>query len=183
VQLQLESTTTSTFSEPQDILPLSNTQLLTRASAEHTFHLRMSSHPQDSVQTESLRSPETFWANQASRLHWHKPPTQILTETTKKLQSGNSHKHWEWFADGEISTCYNCVDRHVLAGNGDETAIIWDSPVTGTKTKTTYKELLKEVETFAGVLRDEGVKKGDVLLIYSKGSYLLIGYVGGESTG
>ncbi|PQE07558.1 AMP-binding enzyme protein [Rutstroemia sp. NJR-2017a BBW] len=126
----------------------------------------MSSRPQDSVQTESLRSPETFWANQASRLHWHKPPTQTLTETTKKLQSGTSHKHWEWFADGEISTCYNCVDRHVLAGNGDETAIIWDSPVTGTKTKTTYKELLKEVETFAGVLRDEGVKKGDVVLIY-----------------
>ncbi|PQE19453.1 AMP-binding enzyme protein [Rutstroemia sp. NJR-2017a WRK4] len=126
----------------------------------------MSSHPQDSVQTESLRSPETFWANQASHLHWHKPPTQTLTETTKKLRSGTSHKHWEWFADGEISTCYNCVDRHVLAGNGDETAIIWDSPVTGTKTKTTYKELLKEVETFAGVLRDEGVKKGDVVLIY-----------------
>ncbi|PQE26801.1 AMP-binding enzyme protein [Rutstroemia sp. NJR-2017a BVV2] len=120
-----------------------------------------------SVQTESLRSPETFWANQASRLHWHKPPTKTLTETTKKLRSGTSHKHWEWFADGEISTCYNCVDRHVLAGNGDETAIIWDSPVTGTKTKTTYKELLKEVETFAGVLRDEGVKKGDVVLIYS----------------
>jgi propionyl-CoA synthetase len=66
------------------------------------------------------------------------------------------------------------VDRHVLAGNGDETAIIWDSPVTGTKTKTTYEELLKEVETFAGVLRDEGVKKGDVVLIYSKkSSYLL----------
>ncbi|KAM3072423.1 hypothetical protein ACMFMG_009226 [Clarireedia jacksonii] len=126
----------------------------------------MSPHPQDSAQAESLDSPETFWATQASHLHWHKPPTQILTKTTKKLRSGTSHKHWEWFADGEISTCYNCVDRHVLAGNGDETAIIWDSPVTGTKTKTSYKELLREVETFAGVLRDEGVKKGDVVLIY-----------------
>lgn len=54
------------------------------------------------------------------------------------------------------------------AGNGDQTAIIFDSPVTGTKTKYTYKELLGEVETFAGVLREEGVKKGDVVLIYSK---------------
>ena len=56
----------------------------------------------------------------------------------------------------------------MLAGNGDQTAIIWDSPVTNTKEKYTYKRLLKEVETFAGVLRDEGVRKGDVVLIYSK---------------
>jgi long-subunit acyl-CoA synthetase (AMP-forming) len=54
----------------------------------------------------------------------------------------------------------------VEAGNGDQTAIIWDSPVTKSKRKITYKELLKEVETFAGVLREEGVKKGDVVLIY-----------------
>lgn len=54
------------------------------------------------------------------------------------------------------------------AGNGDQTAIIWDSPVTKTKEKITYKELLEEVETFAGVLREEGVKRGDVVLLYSK---------------
>ena len=56
------------------------------------------------------------------------------------------------------------------AGNGDQTSIIWDSPVTKTKEKYTYKQLLNEVETFAGVLREEGVKKGDVVLIYSKSS-------------
>ncbi len=60
------------------------------------------------------------------------------------------------------------MDRHVEAGNGDQTAVIWDSPVTKTKTKYTYRELLGEVETFAGVLREEGVKKGDVVLLYSK---------------
>lgn len=54
------------------------------------------------------------------------------------------------------------------AGNGDQTAIIWDSPVTNTKEKYTYKQLLNAVETFAGVLREEGVKKGDVVLIYSE---------------
>ncbi|KAF7939627.1 hypothetical protein BELL_0548g00030 [Botrytis elliptica] len=123
-------------------------------------------HPQDEVQSQSLSDPQSFWAKQASHLHWHKPPTQILTVKTKTLKSGTSHKHWEWFGDGEINTCYNCVDRHVLAGNGEETAIIWDSPVTGCKEKISYKNLLKEVEVFAGVLREEGVGKGDVVLVY-----------------
>ena len=123
---------------------------------------------QDQVQQHSLTDPESFWSQQASHLYWHKKPTQILNKTKKTLKSGTEHDHWEWFADGEISTCYNCVDRHVEAGNGNETAIIFDSPVTSTKTKYTYKELLREVEVFAGVLRDEGVKKGDVVLVYSK---------------
>ncbi|KUJ11952.1 propionate-CoA ligase-like protein [Mollisia scopiformis] len=126
----------------------------------------MPSHPQDEVQHHSLTDPSSFWAEQASHLSWHKKPSSTLTRTSKSLNSGVEHDHWEWFPDGEISTCYNCVDRHVEAGNGDQTAIIWDSPVTKTKRKITYKELLKEVETFAGVLREEGVKRGDVVLIY-----------------
>lgn len=128
----------------------------------------MPSNPQDKVQAHSISDPESFWAEQASHLHWHKKPSKILNKTTKSLKSGTKHDHWEWFADGEISTCYNCVDRHVDAGNGDQTAIIFDSPVTKTKTKYTYKQLLHEVEVFAGVLREEGVKKGDVVLVYSK---------------
>lgn len=127
----------------------------------------------DQVQHHALTNPDSFWSQQASHLHWHKKPSQILNKTTKTLKSGTIHDHWEWFADGEISTCYNCVDRHVEAGNGDQTAIIFDSPVTNTKTKYTYKELLREVEVFAGVLRDEGVKKGDVVLVYSKRSIVL----------
>jgi propionyl-CoA synthetase len=81
-------------------------------------------------------------------------------------KSNVSHEHWEWFADGEISTTYNCVDRHVANGNGERVAICWDSPVTSQKEQYTYKQLLQEVETLAGVLREEGVKKGDVVLIY-----------------
>ncbi|KAN0108268.1 AMP-binding enzyme [Hyaloscypha variabilis] len=126
----------------------------------------MSPHPQDEVQHHSLTNPESFWAEQASHLHWHKKPSSTLSITSKSLKSGIEHDHWEWFPDGEISTCYNCVDRHVEAGNGDNTAIIWDSPVTKIKQKFSYKQLQKEVETFAGVLREEGVKKGDVVLIY-----------------
>jgi propionyl-CoA synthetase len=128
----------------------------------------MSSHPQDEVQHHSLNDPESFWAEQASHLYWHKKPSSTLSITSKSLKSGIDHDHWEWFPDGEISTCYNCVDRHVEAGHGDHIAIIWDSPVTKTKQKFSYKQLQKEVETFAGVLREEGVKKGDVVLIYSE---------------
>ncbi|KAB8303142.1 hypothetical protein EYC80_004592 [Monilinia laxa] len=127
---------------------------------------KMPFYPQDEVQSQSLSDPQSFWAKQASYLHWHKPPTQILTEKTKTLKSGTEHKHWEWFGDGEISTCYNCVDRHVLAGNGEKTAIIWDSPVTSCKEKISYRELLREVEVFAGVLREEWVNRGDVVLVY-----------------
>jgi propionyl-CoA synthetase len=128
----------------------------------------MPSHPQDEVQHHSLNDPESFWAEQASHLSWHKKPSSTLARTKKSLKSGVAHEHWEWFPDGEISTCYNCVDRHVEAGNGDQTAIIFDSPVTNTKEKYTYKRLLTEVETFAGVLREEGVKRGDVVLMYSE---------------
>lgn len=127
----------------------------------------MSSHPQDEVQNNSLARSESFWADQASHLDWYKKPARALARTTKQLQHGITHDHWEWFPEGEISTCYNCVDRHVVAGNGDNVAIIWDSPVTGGKEKITYKRLLEEVETFASVLREEGVSKGDVVLIYS----------------
>lgn len=132
----------------------------------------MAPHPQDEVQQHSLTDPSSFWKAQADHLHWHKPPTSTLSKTVKSLKSGTKHDHWEWFPDGEISTCYNCVDRHVLAGRGEETAIIWDSPVTNTKEKYTYKRLLAEVELFAGVLREEGVKKGDVVLLYSRLSYI-----------
>lgn len=128
----------------------------------------MAPHPQDEAQEYSLRDPEAFWSHQAAQLSWHKKPSKILTKVKKSLKSGITHDHWEWFSDGEISTCYNCVDRHVDAGNGDKTAILWDSPVTKTKQKISYNQVKSEVEVLAGVLREEGVQKGDVVIIYSK---------------
>ncbi|KAI1192705.1 AMP-binding enzyme [Nemania serpens] len=126
----------------------------------------MTNYLQDKVQSHSLSEPEAFWSEQASHLHWHKPPTSTLTKTTKKLADGVEHPHWRWFDGGEISTCFNCVDRHVLAGRGDKPAIYWDSPVTGQKQTITYAQLLDEVETTAGALREEGIQKGDVVLVY-----------------
>ncbi|KAF2853701.1 acyl-CoA synthetase/AMP-acid ligase-like protein [Plenodomus tracheiphilus IPT5] len=124
-------------------------------------------HPQDAVQTTSLSSPQTFWQTQAQNLHWHTPPTTTLHTTTKHLHASNTtHPHWSWFPNGHISTTYNCLDRHIQSGNGSNTALHYDSPVTSSKETYTYTQLLSHVETLAGVLREEGVKKGDVVLIY-----------------
>jgi propionyl-CoA synthetase len=118
------------------------------------------------VHAASLKDPNEFWAHQAQQLTWTSTPTSAFRKATKKLKDGSSHDSWTWFPEGEISTSYNCIDRHVEAGNGDTTAIIWDSPVSGNKQKISYAELQQEVATLAGVLREEGVKKGDVVLIY-----------------
>ena len=139
-------------------------------------------HSQDEVQARSIHDPESFWAHQAEQLYWNKKPSRALARTTKNLSNGISHPSFTWFPDGEISTCYNCVDRHVINGNGDSTAIIWDSPVTECKEKYTYTQLLQEVETLAGILREEGVRKGDVVLVYSMGSCRMRVYASAETS-
>ena len=128
----------------------------------------MAPHPQDDVQAQSLRDPEVFWTHQAEQLHWHVKPSRASWRTTRRLKRGVSHPSFSWFPGGEISTSYNCIDRHANNGIGDSTAIIWDSPVSRSKELYTYNDLLAEVGTLAGVLREEGVKKGDVVLVYSK---------------
>lgn len=127
-------------------------------------------HPsvQDKVQSLSLSSPSQFWDTHARALHWHKPYTSVLQQETKTLEDGTTHPSWQWFPSGELSTTYNCVDRHVEAGRGGEVAIVWDSAVTGAKERITYERLLEEVEVLAGVMREEGVRRGDVVLIYSE---------------
>lgn len=126
-------------------------------------------HPQDTVHAHSLRDPESFWDRHARSLHWHTAPSCALRRSHKTLpRSGVRHEHWSWFPDGEISTTYNCVDRHVERGHGDNPAIVWESPVTGRRETYTYRQVLDEVEVLAGVLREEGVRKGDVVIIYSE---------------
>ena len=132
----------------------------------------MTPHLQDQVQANSLRDPEKFWGSQAQQLHWHKKPSRALARPTKKLSGGIDHPSFSWFPGGEISTSYNCINRHVKNGHGGSVAIIWDSPVTGSQEKYTYEQLLHEVETLAGVLREEGVRRGDVVLVYSTYVYL-----------
>ncbi|KAF2724367.1 acetyl-CoA synthetase-like protein [Polychaeton citri CBS 116435] len=126
----------------------------------------MAPHAQDVAYEASINDPSKFWTHQAEQLTWHKRPSQAFSKTKKTLPSGVTHDTWSWFPDGEISTSYNCVDRHVEAGNGDTTAIVWDSPVSGNKQKISYAELQEEVAVLAGVLREEGLGKGDTVLVY-----------------
>lgn len=124
------------------------------------------SHIQDEVHAASLTDPEKFWSYHASHVSWAKRPTSALRKGTKRLPSGISHPTWSWFPGGEINTCYNCVDRHVESGNGHHPAILWDSPVDERKERYTYSQLKEEVEIFAGVLKEAGLKKGDNVVVY-----------------
>lgn len=102
--------------------------------------------------------PEAFWMEQANAIDWITPPTKALFDDNAPL--------YEWFSDASVNTCYNAVDRHVIAGNGDRTAIIYDSPVTNTKSTITYADLLDKVASLAGALASKGVTKGDRVVIY-----------------
>jgi len=106
----------------------------------------------------SIEDPESFWAEQAGLVDWIKRPRQVLDASRKPF--------YRWFPDGTLNTCYNALDRHVVAGHADRTALVYDSPVTGTKQRFTYAELLEKVAAFAGALRGFGVEKGDRVVIY-----------------
>ena len=122
------------------------------------------SFPQDIIHSKSLSNPTKFWDTEARKLVWAKQPSSVL-ETISTPGSRN----WRWFPEGQISTTYNCLTRHVEAGYGDQTAIIWDSPVTDTYNyRISYAQLLKDVQVLAGVLRGMGVEKGSRVLIYSE---------------
>lgn len=102
--------------------------------------------------------PEGYWMGAAEAISWDKAPSKALDDSNAPL--------YEWYTDAMVNTCYNAVDRHVEAGNGDRLAIIYDSPVTDTVTKITYAELQDKVARLGGALRDKGVVKGDRVIIY-----------------
>jgi propionyl-CoA synthetase len=104
------------------------------------------------------RDPEGFWAEAARDIDWFEQPTKIFDAT--------QGVYGRWFTGGVSNTAYNCLDRHVANGRGDQAAMIFDSPVTGQKRIYTYAELLDEVETFGGVLLEAGVEKGDRVILY-----------------
>ncbi len=106
----------------------------------------------------SILDPEKFWGEAAGAIHWDQPFARVL--------DNSSAPFYRWFPGGKLNTCYNALDRHVEQGRGDQTALIYDSPVTNTIKKFTYRQLLDEVSRFAGVLAARGVVKGDRVIIY-----------------
>ena len=102
--------------------------------------------------------PEAFWMQAAEAIDWDKKPSKALFDENAPL--------YEWFVDARVNTCWNAVDRHVAAGRGDQTAIIYDSPITDTKSAITYADLQTRVASLAGALRAKGIEKGDRVIIY-----------------
>jgi acetyl-CoA synthetase len=108
----------------------------------------------------SLKDPDAFWAEEAKRIHWFKPPTRI-----KNATFGPETVAIRWFEDGTTNVAYNCIDRH-LDTRGDQVAIIWEGDDPSESRKITYRELHDEVCRMANVMRNRGVAKGDRVTIY-----------------
>ncbi|KAM3833735.1 acyl-CoA synthetase short-chain family member 3, mitochondrial isoform 1-T2 [Vipera latastei] len=107
---------------------------------------------------KSVEEPEQLWAEAAQGITWHKPWNKTMERKDRFSTS--------WFVGGELNICYNALDRHIGNGQGDQIAIIYDSPVTNVKEFITYNEALEQVSKLAGVMVSHGVKKGDCVVIY-----------------
>jgi propionyl-CoA synthetase len=112
----------------------------------------------DRLYNQSLLDPENFWAEAANDISWNKCWEKVLNDSNSP--------HLEWFFGGELNTCFNCVDRHVNAGLGEQAAVIYDSAVTGTKRTLTYSALQEQVSRFSGALSNHQVQQGDRVIIY-----------------
>ena len=106
----------------------------------------------------SLAQPDQFWREAAGLIDWYTEPAVVL--------DGSNPPFYRWFTGATLNTCFNAVDRHVRDGRGDQPALIYDSPVTGSQRTITYRRLLGEVARFAGVLRGMDVHAGDRVVLY-----------------
>src|SRR6184192_3957888 len=113
---------------------------------------------QDDVYAQWVKDPEGFWAEAGEAIHWYKRWDRVLDSARAPF--------YRWFPGGVVNTCYNALDWHVEHGRGDQPALVYDSPVTGTIKTFTFRELLSEVARFAGVLVGQGAGKGHRVIIY-----------------
>jgi propionyl-CoA synthetase len=112
----------------------------------------------DSVYRRSLDDAEGFWAEAARGIDWYRPWDRVLDDADAPF--------YRWFTGGRLNTCYNALDRHVDNGRGEQAALIYDSPVTGSQRTLSYRQLRDETALFAGALSAQGVGKGDRVIIY-----------------
>ena len=107
---------------------------------------------------QSIEQPDLFWAQQADQINWYTKPQTILSK--------DENDYPLWYKDGELNICHLALDHHIENGYGDQTAFIYDSPVTQTVKKFTYLEVKTEVAKLAGGMQSLGLKKGDSAIIY-----------------
>jgi propionyl-CoA synthetase len=114
--------------------------------------------PYHDVYARWRAGPEAFWAEAAEAVHWFRRWDAVLDDSRPPF--------YRWFPGAQVNSCYNALDRHVDSGRADQVALVYDSPVTSTVRKFTYRELRDEVARFAGVLASRGVARGDRVVIY-----------------
>jgi propionyl-CoA synthetase len=112
----------------------------------------------DAAVAQWRNDPERYWLAAAQGLEWTRPPSLAL--------DASQGLFGRWFADGVLNTCHNALDRHVAAGRGAQTAILYDSPITGAQLKISYAEMRDRTARLAGALAARGITKGDRVIIY-----------------
>ena len=137
------------------------------AKLEEMLDIEQFDPPEDFKQQALLNDPSVYdeaekdwkgwWMKQTKELHWFKEPTEDVDESNPPF--------YEWFSDGRINASYNCLDRHVEAGNGDRVAYHWRGEE-GEERDVTYAELLRDTQKLANALKDLGIEKGDIVGIF-----------------
>ena len=112
----------------------------------------------DEIHRRSLAEPDAFWGEAAEHIHWFRRWDRVLDNDNPPFS--------RWFVGGETNIAYNALDRHVAAGRGDQAALLYESPVTNTELRLTYRQLRDRVALFAGALAAKGVARGDRVVIY-----------------
>ena len=126
--------------------------------ASRTSHISSLDHYKN-LYEDSIKSPDNFWGKIAKRIDWFDPWDRVSNYNFNKGKIN-------WFTGGKLNASYNCIDRHIDAGYGDEVAIIWEGNDPKQSRKFTYSDLLKEVSLFANALKSLGVQKGDRVCLY-----------------
>src|SRR6185295_9472785 len=150
------SRTSGAQGRPQGLPPLRDLLVLSRSNRPNGDRTMESAY--ESAFRRARDEPEAFWAEAAAAIDWIEPWERVLDDARSPFT--------RWFPGGVVNTCHNAVDRHVAAGRGDQAAIVYDSPVTGTVRRITYRELQEEVARFAGALAGLGVGRGDRVIVY-----------------
>ena len=126
--------------------------------ASRTSHISSLDHYKN-LYEDSIKSPDSFWGKIAKRIDWFEPWDRVSNYNFNKGKIN-------WFNGGKLNASYNCIDRHINAGYGNEVAIIWEGNDPKQSRKFTYSDLLKEVSLFANALKSLGVQKGDRVCLY-----------------
>ena len=126
--------------------------------ASRTSHISSLDHYKN-LYEDSIKSPDNFWGKIAKRIDWFEPWDRVSNYNFNKGKIN-------WFNGGKLNASYNCIDRHINAGHGNEVAIIWEGNDPKQSRKFTYSDLLKEVSLFSNALKSLGVQKGDRVCLY-----------------